>query len=197
MAVENGKSSQVRLFVAVDLPDGVRDGVAAWGQRELVDPALRIVPGANLHVTLAFLGWCAEEEVARAAAIVHGLEADAPEMAFAPEPVAVRWRGIASLYALEVASPDAAEIQSEVAERLVAAGLYQPEKRPFWPHITIARVRKETGGSRRYREVSGPLPELPEDLLGLFSGVRITLYRSKTRPQGAEYAPLAQLELPS
>jgi 2'-5' RNA ligase len=33
-------------------------------------------------------------------------------------------------------------------------------------------------------------------LLQPFGGVRITLYRSQLQPQGAQYTPLARLELP-
>ena len=197
MPKERLKSPRARLFVALDLPESVREGLGAWGARALADPALRPVPAENLHVTLAFLGWCREKDIPRIAEVVHGLRAGQPEIAFSPEPVPVRWRGATSLYALEIASPDTVELQAGVEERLVAAGLYEPEKRPFWPHITVARVRREKGGKRRYREVEEPPPGLPEGLLGLIRGVRITLYRSKTMPRGAEYTPLAQLELPS
>lgn len=196
MAKERAKSPRSRLFVALDLPEAEREGIGAWGAGALADPALRAVPAENLHVTLAFLGWCWDKQIPRIASVVHDMSAPQPEMAFSPEPVPVRWRGATSLYALEIASPDTVELQADLSERLVAAGLYEPEKRPFWPHITVARVRKEKGG-RRYREVEVPPQALPEGLLGLFGGVRITLYRSKTRPQGAEYTPLAQLELPS
>jgi hypothetical protein len=33
-------------------------------------------------------------------------------------------------------------------------------------------------------------------LLAPFVGVRLTLYRSELKPQGAQYTPLAQVELP-
>lgn len=197
MAKQRLKSPRSRLFVALDLPGAVRERLGGWGVGALADPALRPVPAENLHVTLAFLGWCWQKDIPRIAEVVHGVDAGPPEMAFAPAPVPVRWRGATTLFALEIASPDTVELQAAVEERLVAAGLYEPEKRPFWPHITVARVRKEKGGKRRYREVETPPRALPEDLLGLFRGVRVTLYRSKTRPQGAEYTPLAQLELPS
>lgn len=196
MPKERAKSPRSRLFVALDLPETVREGLGAWGAGALADPALRAVPPENLHVTLAFLGWCWDKQIPAIASVVHGIEAPEPEMAFSPGPVPVRWRGATSLYALEIASPDTVELQADLSERLVAAGLYEPEKRPFWPHITVARVRREKGG-HRYREVEEPPQALPEGLLGLFGGVRITLYRSKTKPQGAEYSPLAQLELPS
>jgi 2'-5' RNA ligase len=60
MAKERLKSPRTRLFVALDLPDAVREGLVAWGERELRDPALRPVRPEALHVTLAFLGWSSE-----------------------------------------------------------------------------------------------------------------------------------------
>ena len=48
------------MFIALDLPDRVRGAIAAWGRRELVDPALRPVAEESLHITLAFLGHLAE-----------------------------------------------------------------------------------------------------------------------------------------
>ena len=48
----------VRLFVAVDLPDDVREGLAGWAADRGRDlPALRILPARSLHLTLCFLGW--------------------------------------------------------------------------------------------------------------------------------------------
>ena len=44
-------------------------------------------------------------------------------------------------WAEPVRSAGAMEIQSELAARLLAAGLNEPEKRSFWPHVTIARAR--------------------------------------------------------
>ena len=50
----------VRLFVAADLPDDVRDALVAWRPS---DDALRPVAPEYLHVTLAFLGACEESLV--------------------------------------------------------------------------------------------------------------------------------------
>ena len=53
------------------------------------------------------------------------------------------------LFAIEAESPGAVELQAEVESRLVAAGLYEPEKRDFWPHLTVARVRRSGGAGER------------------------------------------------
>jgi 2'-5' RNA ligase len=198
MTKERLKSPRARLFVALDLPDAVREGLVAWGERELRDPALRPVRPEALHVTLAFLGWSSEKEVGRAAEIVQALREPAPVLRFGADPVTVpRGRRAASLYALEAESPDSVSLQGRLERELVAARLYEPEKRPFWPHVTVARVRREKGEKKRLRTVQTPPGPFPAALQEPFRAVRVTLYRSILRSAGAEYDPLAQVELPS
>ena len=50
----------------------VREDIAAWGETELADPALRRVPAESLHVTLAFLGNRPSGDVERIAEAMEG-----------------------------------------------------------------------------------------------------------------------------
>jgi 2'-5' RNA ligase len=195
MAKERLKSPRARLFVALDLPEGVRDGIVAWGRKELADPALRPVAAESLHVTLAFLGWLPEKEIPRLAGIVSAAGGPAPRLRL-EDPVPRPQRGRPRLFALPADSPGAVELQAGLQERLVEARLYEPEKRPFWPHVTVARVRREERGSKRPALVARPPGAAPKALLQAVSCVRMTLYRSELKPQGAEYTPLAQVDLP-
>jgi len=194
MAEERSKSPRARLFVALDLPDRIREEIVAWGKRELEDPALRVVRPASLHITLAFLGWLPEREIGRLGEIVERLRSPAPEIRLG-EPVAKPSRRRPRLFALPVGSPGAIALRSELEERLVAARLYEPEKRPFWPHVTVARVKPEGGGSKRPRRVERLPGRPPKDLLQPTRAVRTCLYRSELKSSGAEYLPLAQIEL--
>jgi 2'-5' RNA ligase len=196
MAKERLKSPRARLFVALDLPDDVREGLADWAREALVDPTLRPVAPQSLHITLAFLGYLAEKEIPRLAEIVEASGGPAPEIQLS-DPVGRPERGRARLFALPAESPATVELQAGLQEKLVEAGLYKPEKRPFWPHVTVARVRREERGSKRPARVSRPPETLPKGLLQPFDGVRLTLYRSELQPQGAQYTPLAQVELPA
>jgi 2'-5' RNA ligase len=181
------------LFVALDLPASMRSGIEAWGEA-LGDPALRRLPAASLHITLVFLGYRPEKEIGRLAEIVEGIEGPAPRVELR-DPVPRPARGRARLFALPIDSPDAVSLQAVVEEKLVAERFYKPEKRPFWPHLTVARVRPEGRGSKRPRRVSNPPGPLPQELLQPARAVRVALYRSELKPQGAEYVPLAQVEL--
>lgn len=195
MAKERLKSPRARLFVALDLPDAVRDGIAAWGRGALADPALRRVPEESLHITLAFLGYRPEKEVHRIAEVVREGVGPAPWVELL-DPVRRPVRGRARLFALPALSPGTEALQEVVERRLAEEGFHKPEKRPFWPHVTVARVRPEARGSRRPAVVSDPPGKLPERLAEAFLGVRLTLYRSVLQPTGARYVPLAQFELP-
>ena len=144
------KSPRARLFVALDLPDGMRDGDRGLG-REASSATRRCgrLPAASLHITLVFLGYRPEKEIGRIAEIVEALGAPAPTIELR------RSR----------ARPQRGRPRSRpagrVSRRCRAAGrargeagrrrLYEPEKRPFWPHLTVARVRPEKRGSRRPR----------------------------------------------
>ena len=194
MSKQRPKSPRARLFVALDLPEAVRAGIAAWGRKALDDPALRPVAPASLHITLAFLGWTAEKEIPRLAEIVAASAGPAPAIELG-DPVPRPQRGRPRLFALPAASPGAIDLQAGLQERLVAARLYKPEKRSFWPHVTVARVRREERGSKRPARVSKLPGAVPQALLQPAVCRRMTLYRSELQPQGAQYTPLAQVEL--
>ena len=195
VAKEQPKIPRARLFVALDLPEETRAGLVAWGREALADPALRPVAPESLHVTLAFLGSRPEEEIEAIASAVRESVAPAPWVELR-DPEQRPPRGRARLYALPAISPGAEALQAGLAQRLVEEGFYEPEKRPFWPHVTVARVRSEARGSRRPAVVSKPPGAIPEELVEPRIAVRMALYRSELQPTGARYVPLAQVELP-
>ncbi|MGB7588404.1 MAG: RNA 2',3'-cyclic phosphodiesterase [Solirubrobacterales bacterium] len=196
MAEERLKSPRARLFIALDLPDTVRSGIVAWGRKALADPALRRLGPESLHITLAFLGYRPERDIEELSTIVAEVGGQAPTIELR-DPVPRPQRGRPRLFALPAQSPATIELQAELQARLVAARLYKPEKRPFWPHVTVARVRREERGSKRPALVSQPPGPLSKALLQPLDAVRVGLYRSTIQPQGAHYTPLAQVELPT
>jgi RNA 2',3'-cyclic 3'-phosphodiesterase len=178
--------SKARLFVALDLPEAAREALVAWRGWALEHPDLRLLAPEALHVTLVFLGHLPEEDIPRIAAALPR-DAGAPALrAVGVKPVPPRQP---RLFALDLADDEggAAAIQASVAGGLEALGLYQPEKRPFWPHVTLARVRK----GARVRRL-----ELPDPPSGHWLGEAVTLYRSRLSPKGARYEPLERVRLP-
>lgn len=204
MATERLKSPRARLFVALDLPDAVRDGLARWQQRALTDPALRPTRPEALHVTLCFLSYHAEKLIPRIVELVAAMPSRPIELRLNAE-ASPRPKGRPRLYALGSVSDTAAALQGELSDALAAERFYAPEKRAFWPHVTVARVRSERlppapgkrRGKARPRRVREPPAALPAELLEPFGAVRVALYRSNLKPQGAEYVRLGGVDLPS
>src|SRR4051794_26343395 len=177
---------RARMFVALDLPEEARAGLAEWRDSLVADrDDLRPVAASALHVTLAFLGWQDEAAAERIAADAFGAAAglEAPRLS-AMSVRAVPARG-PRLFALDLGDEDGrtSRVQGAVSDALEAAHVYKPEKRPFWAHVTLARVKR---GAR-----AGPLPELspPSEP---FSAADLRLSRWTLRPQGALYEPLAR-----
>ncbi len=204
MTKERLKSPRARLFVALDLPEVVRSGLAEWQHGALTGlEALRPVKPEALHVTLCFLAYHPEREIERIGEIVTGTEPRPVEIRFLLDPIPIP-RGRPRLFAVGGESRAAAALQEELSDRLTEAGFYEPEKRPYWTHVTVARVRSEksgAGGRKRGRRgkpmrVETPPGNLPDELLQPFGAVRVALYRSNLRPSGAEYVRLGSLDLP-
>ncbi len=179
------------MFVALDLPGPARDSLASWrdgllaGRRDL-----RPVRAEALHVTLVFLGWQDESAAEAIAEATFGAGVPvrpAPRLAAAElRPLPPRNPRLFAL-ALDDDGGRATELQDGVSRALEAGRWYRPEKRPFWPHVTLARVKR---GERRVPALEGPPPpDTP------FDAAALTLYRSTLRPQGALYEPLARREL--
>jgi RNA 2',3'-cyclic 3'-phosphodiesterase len=193
---QRAKSPRARLFVALDLPEDVREGLIEWQKTALADPALRPVKPEALHMTLVFLGYHAQKVVGRIAEAAL-VETPAPAVELAPDPIGVPGGKRPRLFALDARSEEAAALQRGVEERLVDAGFYKPEKRPFWPHLTVARVKPEAPGSRKPALVRTAPHPLPEHVFRFFRPTRLVLFKSHLRRTGAEYEPMAELELPT
>ncbi len=144
---------------------------------------LRPVAEEALHVTLAFLGYRPEKEVvAIAEAMSAAATGEAPFLAPADvKPIPPRRP---RLFALDLDDTGGAcvRLQQAISDALEAEGFYKPEKRPFWPHVTLARVKRN--------QRAEPLPADPPPLEP-FRAPQVTLYRSTLRPQGAQYDALA------
>ena len=181
------------MFVALDLPVSARRELADWRDELIAGRQdLRPVASEALHVTLVFLGWQDEAAAEAIAAAAFGAGAGAGAAAPVLRPAAVRPLPPRNprLFALDLDDADgrATALQAAVSDALAGGGWYQPEKRPFWPHVTLARVK------RRERRVA-PLPDAPAPPAVTFEAGELTLYRSTLRPQGALYEPLARATL--
>ncbi|MDP6343538.1 MAG: RNA 2',3'-cyclic phosphodiesterase [Alphaproteobacteria bacterium] len=175
-----------RLFVAIEIPEGVKDGLTAlcggvdgarWRQRE------------QMHLTLRFIG---EVDGAVARDIddtLRGIRAPAFSLTlqgtgfFADRTRArVLWAGVREERPLK-------QLHDKIERALADIGL-EPERRRFRPHVTLARLsdvpRVEAEGyAARHGEYAS----------GEFTVDRFMLFSSYLARDGAIYTPEAEYPL--
>ncbi len=169
----------MRLFVALDLPDAARLTLAALKvDRNVWRPVNR----DSLHITLAFLGTRPDEDVATIRPLIER-ETTAPRLTFGPVLLLPPRRP--KVLTIELEEQGLAPLRQRIADGLQDAGVYTPERRPFRPHVTLARLRP--------RERPTPTHLSLEPLT--FHGTAVTLYASRLHPTGARYEPLVSAPL--
>lgn len=179
---------RARLFVALELPQEVREALVLWRERALGRSAeLRALSADALHVTLCFLGWRAAGEIDAIAAACRVLAAEpAPRLVLG----AARWLPPRRPRVLAIELLDAAgaltRAQALLSETLAAGGWYEPERRPYLAHVTVARLARDGRAPRR---------ELPPLRSLQFEASRVSLFRSRLLRSGARYEALATLDL--
>ena len=183
----------LRLFVACELPESVKDGLARIQEELRAQGAgrLRWARPEGVHLTMKFLGSVAP---AMAERIREGLSERIREPfalklrldrvgSFGGQRVRVVWVGLAGdVEAL-------AALAEQVEEAIEPLG-FPREKRGFAPHLTLARVPDEAGMAERSRLtalVDGfRIAESPSMTL-----TAVSLMRSYLLPGGARYERLA------
>jgi len=184
--------SDWRLFVAVPVPGetlrAMADWIAEWGARRR---GWRPVRPEGIHLTIRFLGDTDPDLVPRLAAELEtAASAASPVRAVAagwgvfpgPGRPRVLWAGLRG--ELE----PLAGLARAVEDAVVGLG-FPPERRPFRPHLTLARARRD----RRPLLPGRPDPHAPE--FGPVPVEELVLYRSHLLPDGARYEVLSRAPL--
>ena len=171
---------RLRLFVACDLPREVQRTVTAWQHTELA-PNKELRVALTLHLTLVFLGGVDAARVPDLERVLGGIVWRPAECRF-NAPLFLPAHGKRRVVALELDDPAGTlrRLQADVAAGLAAEGLYEPEKRPWLPHVTVARFRRP-----------GHPFSLQNVNLGGFGVVRMVLYSSHLERAGAIHTPVA------
>ncbi len=189
----------IRSFVAIELPDDVKAGLAAL-QRDLksdVPPeAVRWTRPESIHLTLQFLGDVAPGQIEAIVAALREVCADRMPFAFDltgvgvfpnPNRPRVVWAGVAEPSGVLVA------LQKEISRALAPLG-FPPEKRPFTPHLTIGRAARRAS-RRDLADLGAVISRSEVGLVARVSVDHVSLMKSDLRPGGAVYTPLAVLPL--
>lgn len=180
-----------RAFISADLPPAPAIESIV---RELHDASrdLKTVSADHLHLTLKFLGDTEE-------GLVPEIVAAMREAVAGIGPFTVRVRGTGAFPS--PARPNVLWVGLEGGEPLgrmaafldehVAALGFERERRPWSPHITLARVR----GSRGLDRAKGILQAHADDVFAEARIEEIRLKKSVLRPEGPEYSTVEGVRL--
>ncbi len=168
----------MRLFVAIDFPEPVREQLARISHGL---PGARWVPPEQLHLTLRFIG---EVEGSRALDLGQALAGvDSPHFDLQLQGVGffpprkkprVVWVGVDKNDSL-------VRLRNRIESVLTGAGL-EPEGRKFAPHVTLARL-KNTPASR----VGRFLEQYSMFYVPPFTVTEFRLYSSVLNARGARH----------
>jgi 2'-5' RNA ligase len=190
----------MRCFVAVELDRALREAIATRLVARLPrDPGVRWCTQQQLHVTLKFLGEAPDEllpqlcqVVAAAAADIEPFHLTVGGLGAFPSPRSPRVLWIA----VDDPAAGCARWLAAADPRLAELG-FEPETRPFHPHVTLGRSRSPRG-SRIMRDVlrdptaavgAGELPS------GRVRVEQVVLFESRLERGGAQYRPLYSASL--
>jgi 2'-5' RNA ligase len=231
------RAATARLFAAVDPPAAVREQLAAWAREvsgamrgqaggldggsgahagragRTQDAKLRLLAPETMHVTLCFLGARPVAEIDALAAALEQCEIpEAGELSLGA-PLWLPPRNPRSL-ALEIGDGEGwlGRLQRAIVEAFARAIAWEPDRRRFRAHVTVARIGRgkpsrwsragRSAGGRRAgagngggEEADARGPFLPPTPQLSFTPGAVVLYRSWLDRQGASYEALAAREL--
>lgn len=186
-------SGPVRSFVALPCPAGLRSKIAearsVWRD---VPAAVKWSDPARIHLTLRFLGDASPDALEALHQRLAATARDAEPVILTPGATGAfpRWERARVLWVGFEERGEAIERLAAGVERDARAAGFDPEDRPFVPHLTLGRVRGRRGlraaieAVRGWRPGSGP-EEVDE----------MILYESELGPGGATHTPLARYPL--
>lgn len=179
----------MRLFVAIDLPDAVRDRLEdIQGQLKVG----RLTDPETFHITLAFLGEVDDYQLETLNEALSEVSRPPVEIrlgelgTFGAKNPRTVWAGVEE-------TEDLRDLRRKVRSALRRYDMELPREK-FRPHVTLARLppRLDPGELeqlRRYLERyhAAPMPG--------FTAETVTLFRSRLRPDGARHEALADYPL--
>jgi 2'-5' RNA ligase len=126
----------IRLFVALDLPDVLRERLAGLTAGL---PGARWVSADNFHLTLRFIGEVPPHRAEEADSALAGLRARGFSLTLAGIGTFAKGGRPTSLWAGVERNPQLDLLQGKIETALQRAG-FEPERRRFAPHVSLARL---------------------------------------------------------
>jgi 2'-5' RNA ligase len=182
----------MRLFIAINLPESWQDVLLEPRKSiEWLGKGIRWVELRGMHLTLKFLGDTSPRQLEEIKALLPPLVAE-----FEPFEMQISNTGVfpnprrPRVYWAGVKAPQMLQHLQEKIEAAMESMGFEPEERPFHPHLTVARIKEPIGKKRstdaflKFHLRSDP-----------FRVEKVSLMRSHLSREGARYEELAAFPL--
>ena len=139
------KSETKRLFIAVDLPSAIKKGVTEFVKSaRLADTKyFRPVPQKNLHITILFLGNIELNQEAVIKKLLPAIKIKNFDISLSNNLLFSLGRNSGIVYLkIEKGARELKFIYENLLKGILNSGInIKIDKRPFMPHITLARIK--------------------------------------------------------
>lgn len=188
---------KIRSFIAIELPQDLKARLGRLQSSLKVErPRVKWVSPDGIHLTLKFLGDVDASRISQIAQAmteavkgIQPFELTAGELGVFPNPnrVQVVWVGLEG----DLTTLD--RLYRQLEEKIAASG-FQPEKRDFKAHLTLARVADEALPEERKR-FGDLISKSTADVDFTVKVSGLSLMKSVLTPRGALYSRLAYVSL--
>lgn len=187
------KSKKYRIFIAINLSSKIKRKLSGL-QKKWADLPAKWVDPQNLHITLAFIGHIKKpqidkikESVQKTLSAHHPFLVNFYQIDYGPKK-----KGIPRLiWAEGKKTKEMQSLKKDLDTALKKSIGFKPEKRPFRPHITLARIRKWEW--KRIEPEDRPSIPVPVSLNCKVDSVEVM--ESKLKRGGPEYKVLESVSL--
>ena len=184
----------IRSFLAIELPKPILKKIEeVQGDLRSAHADVRWVSPEKIHLTLKFFGSIEESRI-------YSIFKSIDEPIRSTLPFSLKVRGVGAFPQLKnprvvwmgvVEEREAfTSLQKQIETQLEKIG-FQPEDRPFHPHLTLGRMKS----SRGKEELAGRMEKHKEEEFGDLRVERVVLFKSDLRPSGPIYTPLGDVKL--
>jgi 2'-5' RNA ligase len=185
---------KLRIFVAVEINDEIRRGLSGLITRLKTTGAdVKWVVPENVHITLKFLGYVEDAQVAavsklirKAVASINSFTVDIKHLGAFPN-----WKRPRVIFVVaHEKDNNLATIYSRLDDSLTELGI-KKEGREFTPHLTVGRVKSPNN----LRALVETVDSLKESSFGQYTVESIALMQSDLKPTGPVYKKLDEFKL--
>ncbi len=183
----------MRVFIGIKLDDRVHEEIEKFlAPFKKISSPVRWVNPENVHVTLKFIGEVAEEKYAKIEKYLGEAEFDTGpfDLRLAGcgkfgrrETLDIFWIGITPCDSLT-------RVFKKIEDSLAKLGI-EKENRPFTPHITVGRNKKNFN----FKSFLQLVEENRDRSISEFNVDRFQVFKSQLRPEGPVYTILKEIPL--